>query len=136
MNPALDIATESLAVGETGSGKQYRFLLPGPTLGEKDRRRCLGTLATRLAGAQFLIASGSLPRRRISTRKSERSRAAVTCGSCSALPAQRSPGPEVTSTCSRVAGARTSSAHMQPWPIDSFARGLLCKGAIRILAAR
>jgi len=92
MNPALDIATESLAVGETGSGRQYRFLLPGPTLGDNDRRRCLDTLATCLAGAQFLIASGSLLRRRISTRKSEHSRAAVTCASCSALPAQCSPG--------------------------------------------
>jgi 6-phosphofructokinase 2 len=52
---------ESLAVVERQSGKQYRFLFPGPTLGDNDRRRCLDVLASHLTGAQFLVASGSLP---------------------------------------------------------------------------
>ncbi|HXP03627.1 MAG TPA: 1-phosphofructokinase family hexose kinase [Stellaceae bacterium] len=52
---------ESLAVIERQSGKQYRFLLPGPTLGYHDRRRCLDVLASHLLGAGYLVASGSLP---------------------------------------------------------------------------
>lgn len=52
---------ESLAVVERRSGKQYRFLLPGPTLDDSDWRRCLDLVASHLADAQFLVASGSLP---------------------------------------------------------------------------
>jgi 6-phosphofructokinase 2 len=52
---------ESLAVVERQSGKQYRFLLPGPALGDHDRRRCLDELASHLPGAEYLVASGSLP---------------------------------------------------------------------------
>ena len=55
------LTRESLAVVERQSGKQYRFLLPGPTLGDRDRQRCLDALASHLAGARFLVASGSLP---------------------------------------------------------------------------
>lgn len=55
------VTRESLAVVERQSGKQYRFLFPGPALGDNDRQRCLDVLAAHLAGAQFLVASGSLP---------------------------------------------------------------------------
>ena len=52
---------ESLAVVGRQSGKQYRFLLPGPLLGDRDQERCLDALATQAQGASFLVASGSLP---------------------------------------------------------------------------
>jgi 6-phosphofructokinase 2 len=55
------ITRESFAVVERQSGKQYRFLLPGPHLGARDRARCLDELSGHLAGADFLVASGSLP---------------------------------------------------------------------------
>jgi 6-phosphofructokinase 2 len=55
------ITRESLAVFERQSGQQYRFILPGPSIGPHDQERCLDALATRLAGASFLVASGSLP---------------------------------------------------------------------------
>ncbi len=52
---------ESLAVEERTTGKQYRFLLPGPELSEQDQERCLDQLALRAAAADYIIASGSLP---------------------------------------------------------------------------
>ena len=55
------LTRESLAVVERESGKQYRFLLPGPRLEEHDCRRCLDALALHLDGAEYLVASGSLP---------------------------------------------------------------------------
>lgn len=55
------ITRESLAVFERQSGQQYRFILPGPSIAAHDRERCLDALITELAGASFLVASGSLP---------------------------------------------------------------------------
>jgi 6-phosphofructokinase 2 len=55
------ITRESFAVVERQSGNQYRFLLPGPHIGARDQARCLDELAAHLRGAQYLVASGSLP---------------------------------------------------------------------------
>jgi 6-phosphofructokinase 2 len=52
---------ESLAVEERESGKQYRFILPGPEISEKDQQRCLDQLALLAADASYIVASGSLP---------------------------------------------------------------------------
>jgi 6-phosphofructokinase 2 len=52
---------ESLAVEERESGKQYRFLLPGPQLGLNDQERCIDALAVAAPAAEFIVASGSLP---------------------------------------------------------------------------
>jgi len=59
--PIEGITRESLAVVERRSGKQYRFLLPGPPLSAADQKRCLDTLASHVVGATFIVASGSLP---------------------------------------------------------------------------
>jgi 6-phosphofructokinase 2 len=59
--PIAGITRESLAVVERQTGKQYRFLLPGPVLSARDQERCLDTLATYARGASFVVASGSLP---------------------------------------------------------------------------
>ena len=59
--PISGITRESLAVFERRSGEQYRFVLPGPAIGAHDQERCLDALAAQLAGASFLVASGSLP---------------------------------------------------------------------------
>ena len=53
---------ESLAVDERQTGKQYRFILPGPEIGPDDQQRCLDRLAAALPGATYVVASGSLPR--------------------------------------------------------------------------
>jgi 6-phosphofructokinase 2 len=55
------ITRESLAVVEKSSGRQYRFLLPGPALAGPDQERVLDALAAHAKGAGFLVASGSLP---------------------------------------------------------------------------
>jgi 6-phosphofructokinase 2 len=52
---------ESLAVEETRTGEQYRFILPGPEISPADRQRCLDRLAARAAAAAYIVASGSLP---------------------------------------------------------------------------
>lgn len=55
------ITRESFAIVERQSGQQYRFLLPGPHIGARDQARCLDELAAHLSGAEYLVASGSLP---------------------------------------------------------------------------
>jgi 6-phosphofructokinase 2 len=59
--PVPGITRESLAVTERQSGRQYRFLLPGPPLAAADQERLLARLAAYAAGARFVVASGSLP---------------------------------------------------------------------------
>ena len=52
---------ESLAVEERQTGKQYRFILPGPEISERDQERCLDQLSVLAAEASYIVASGSLP---------------------------------------------------------------------------
>lgn len=52
---------ESFTVDERSTGKQYRFVLPGPWLSSGERARCLEVLRATAATAQFVVASGSLP---------------------------------------------------------------------------
>jgi len=52
---------ESLAVEERQTGRQFRFLLPGPVISESDQERCLDQLALAAAEAKYIVASGSLP---------------------------------------------------------------------------
>jgi 6-phosphofructokinase 2 len=52
---------ESLAVEERASGAQYRFILPGPEIGDPDQRHCLDRLAAAAETAEYIVASGSLP---------------------------------------------------------------------------
>ena len=59
--PISGFTRESLAVAELASGKQFRFILPGPTLSQTDQERCLDQLSAATSGAQYIVASGSLP---------------------------------------------------------------------------
>jgi 6-phosphofructokinase 2 len=59
--PISGFTRENLAVEERRSGEQYRFLLPGPRIGPADQERCLNALAAAASGAEFIVASGSLP---------------------------------------------------------------------------
>src|SRR5690242_1926720 len=52
---------EDFSVAETSTGKQFRFILPGPTLSEAEISECLAALARHLRPSIFLVASGSLP---------------------------------------------------------------------------
>ncbi|HMM87790.1 1-phosphofructokinase family hexose kinase [Bradyrhizobium sp.] len=52
---------ENFFVDEIGAGKQYRFILPGPRLGETEWQECLKLVAAIEPFPRFLVASGSLP---------------------------------------------------------------------------
>ena len=58
--PISGFTRESLAVEELTSGKQFRFILPGPELSPADQERCLDQLSAAASGAQYIVASGSL----------------------------------------------------------------------------
>jgi 6-phosphofructokinase 2 len=59
--PIAGMTRESFSVMETGTGLQYRFVLPGPALSAREEAECLETLAKAAQGAGFIVASGSLP---------------------------------------------------------------------------
>jgi 6-phosphofructokinase 2 len=52
---------ESFTVNECSTDRQYRFVLPGPTLSVAEQEQCLNELRTLAASADFVVASGSLP---------------------------------------------------------------------------
>jgi 6-phosphofructokinase 2 len=52
---------ENLNVLEEETGRQFRFVLPGPALAEREWRQCLETLEALDSFPEFLVASGSLP---------------------------------------------------------------------------
>lgn len=59
--PVAGHTRESFNVHERGSGRLYRFILPGPELAEHEWRRCLEVVRDLLAPDAVLLASGSLP---------------------------------------------------------------------------
>jgi 6-phosphofructokinase 2 len=59
--PISGTTRESFTVDEIETGKQYRFVLPGPTLLDLEQRQCLETLATLSPQPTYLVVSGSLP---------------------------------------------------------------------------
>lgn len=62
--PVIEIAgetRESFTVHDLSTGEQYRFILPGPELAEREWRACLSVIGHNLPRGGFLVASGSLP---------------------------------------------------------------------------
>lgn len=52
---------ESFTVLERTSGREYRFVLPGPTLADGDWRACIDRIAALAQPPTYIVASGSLP---------------------------------------------------------------------------
>ena len=52
---------ESVTVNERSTGRQYRFVLPGPSLSADEQAQCLTQLRSAAESADFVVASGSLP---------------------------------------------------------------------------
>jgi 6-phosphofructokinase 2 len=52
---------EDFTVDERSTGRQYRFVLPGPELTSGEFAACLAALEKHLVGDGFVVASGSLP---------------------------------------------------------------------------
>jgi 6-phosphofructokinase 2 len=57
-----DQTREDVTVAEEGTGLEYRFVLPGPQLSEREWRACLRELDALEEQARFVVVSGSLPR--------------------------------------------------------------------------
>jgi 6-phosphofructokinase 2 len=51
----------NLNVFDEATGRQYRFVFPGPTLSEREWRECLERLSLVRPRPEFVVASGSLP---------------------------------------------------------------------------
>ncbi len=59
--PIAGSTRENFTVDETGSGKQFRFVLEGPELTEPEWRSCLDRVAESMPVGGYVVASGSLP---------------------------------------------------------------------------
>jgi 6-phosphofructokinase 2 len=59
--PAPGETRENLSVIETATGRQFRFIFPGPTWGPEDLAAVSGALAARAAAGDWVVLSGSLP---------------------------------------------------------------------------
>jgi 6-phosphofructokinase 2 len=59
--PISGATRESFTVDELETGKQYRFVLPGPMLSESEQRRCLASVEALEPPPKYLVVSGSLP---------------------------------------------------------------------------
>jgi 6-phosphofructokinase 2 len=59
--PIAGLTRENLAVDECGTGRQFRFVMPGPALSAEERQACLTALTKRRPKPAFIVASGSLP---------------------------------------------------------------------------
>jgi 6-phosphofructokinase 2 len=51
---------ENFTVAERESQREFRFVMPGPTLSEKEWQSCLDALSTVAADVDYIVASGSL----------------------------------------------------------------------------
>ncbi|MBP0593446.1 1-phosphofructokinase family hexose kinase [Paraburkholderia sp. LEh10] len=52
---------ENFSVMETSTRREYRFVLPGPTLAAAKWSECLRSVSAHVGSARFLVLSGSLP---------------------------------------------------------------------------
>ncbi|OBI82212.1 1-phosphofructokinase family hexose kinase [Mycobacterium sp. 1245805.9] len=59
--PIAAATRESFTVNENSTGRQYRFVLPGPQLTLREQAHCLEQLRMAAKSAEFVVASGSLP---------------------------------------------------------------------------
>jgi 6-phosphofructokinase 2 len=59
--PITEWTRRNLNVREEATGRQYRFVFPGPTLREEEWRQCLESLRESQPAPEFIVASGSLP---------------------------------------------------------------------------
>jgi 6-phosphofructokinase 2 len=59
--PIAGTTRESIAVTCEATGRQYRFVFPGPEFSDEETQRCLDTLSKLDPPPGYVIASGSLP---------------------------------------------------------------------------
>lgn len=52
---------ENFSVRETSTGREFRFVLPGPVLAEAEWQACLREIGERAVAPRYLVLSGSVP---------------------------------------------------------------------------
>ncbi|KWX56546.1 1-phosphofructokinase family hexose kinase [Mycobacterium sp. NAZ190054] len=52
---------ESFTIDDAATGRQFRFVLPGPRITRSEQEQCLDALREVAVSAQYVVASGSLP---------------------------------------------------------------------------
>ena len=52
---------QNFTFDESATGRQYRFVMPGPNISEPEQEACLRALSEVAKGARYVVASGSLP---------------------------------------------------------------------------
>lgn len=60
--PIANETREDFAITENSTGKQFRFVMPGPMLSDAEALACVDALLSRARAGDFVVASGSLPR--------------------------------------------------------------------------
>lgn len=61
LQPIAGDTRENFSVVETTTGREFRFVLPGPTLQASEWQACLDVLTALQSAPRWIIASGSLP---------------------------------------------------------------------------
>ena len=59
--PIAGLTRQSFTINEHTTGRQYRFVLPGPRYSFAEQSCCLDELCAAMGSAPFVVASGSLP---------------------------------------------------------------------------
>jgi 6-phosphofructokinase 2 len=59
--PIAGMTRENMTVDETSTGKQYRFVLPGPRLADAEQRQCLEAIRALDPPPAYLVVSGGYP---------------------------------------------------------------------------
>lgn len=59
--PSSEETREDITIFEQETGQQYRFVMPGARLDEKEWQQCLSSLTLTKTKPDFVVASGSLP---------------------------------------------------------------------------
>jgi 6-phosphofructokinase 2 len=59
--PIAQDTRQSFSVHESGSGHDFRFVLPGPTLSQAEWNACLNWVSAMPVAPHYVVASGSLP---------------------------------------------------------------------------
>ena len=130
--PVGGITRESLAVIDRQTGRQYRFVLPGPPLAAAELERLIETLAAHAAGAAFIVASGSLPP---GVPADFYSRVAGLAAGCGARFALDSSGEALTRTAGRIFLIKASQRELEELHGRAIAGEAAQEAAVHALVA-
>lgn len=132
---------QNFTVDETGTGKQFRFVLEGPELSEPEWRGCLAAVAESAPAGGYVVASGSLPSgvpddfyARVARLANERGARCVVDASGASLAAALAEGVFLVKPSRRELGAHFGTALDSEESQVAAARSLVLDGAAQHVA--